>query len=93
MRQLVTVQNVCQSSVCAALLIPDKSLQPMNHFKLLLLMEAMPLETRHGVFILHDEVTPCFDSQVLACSNQHYENCWIGHHGPVSWPLKTLDLT
>jgi hypothetical protein len=31
--------------------------------------------------------------QVTAHLNKHYENYWIGRHGPVSWPPRSPDLT
>jgi hypothetical protein len=65
-----------------------------SHFltnELLLLMEDVPLETKHGIFAQH-KVPPHF-GQVTAYLNQCYENVCIGHHSPILWPPRSPDLT
>jgi hypothetical protein len=73
----INVQNVCHSFQCTALIIPNRSLMPVESFlmnKLMLLMEEMPLETQHGIFFKHNGVPPHFGHQVMAYLNQHYES-------------------
>jgi hypothetical protein len=57
-----------------------------------LLMEDVSLETKRGIFLQHDEAPPHFD-QITAYLNQRYENRWIGHRGPVTWPPRSPDLS
>jgi hypothetical protein len=40
---------------------------------LLLLMEDMPPETKHGVIFQHDGAPTHFGNQIMAYLNQHYE--------------------
>jgi hypothetical protein len=61
--------------------------------ELWLLMEDMPLETRHGIFLQHDGVPPCFGCYIMAYLNQCYQNHGIGCHGPVPWLLSSLYLS
>jgi hypothetical protein len=50
--QPISVQNVHHGSQCTAYLVPNKTLLPAESFltnKLPLLMENVPLETRHTI--------------------------------------------
>jgi hypothetical protein len=58
--------------------------------ELLLLMENMPLETRHGVF---QWTLPYFVCQIVAYMNDHYKNHWICYCDPVPCLSRLLDLT
>jgi hypothetical protein len=44
-------------------------------------------------FCQHDGVNPHVDPQVTAYFSQRYKNHWIGYRGPVTWPLRSSDLT
>jgi hypothetical protein len=41
----------------------------------------------------HDGAPPHFCRQVMTYLNQQYENSWIGHRGPITWPPRSPDLT
>jgi hypothetical protein len=38
-------------------------------------------------------VPPHFGCQVTAYLDHHYENCWIGHHGPIPILPRSLAIT
>jgi hypothetical protein len=37
-------------------------------------------------------VSPHFHLYITVYLNQRYGNFWIGHHGPVTWLLRSPDL-
>jgi hypothetical protein len=57
-----------------------------------LLMEDMPLETRHHIFFLCSG-TPHFGHEVMAYFNECYRNLTIGCCSPIPWLPRSLDLT
>jgi hypothetical protein len=68
--------NVCCDLIGAFVL--EQCLTADNYLNFLvnelpLLMEEVPLETRHGIFSQHSGVPPCFGCQVMVYLNQCYE--------------------
>jgi hypothetical protein len=57
-----------------------------------LLMEDVPLETRHRTFFQHNEM-PLHFGQVVAYMNHCYKNNRIGHHHPIPWMQISPELT
>jgi hypothetical protein len=53
---------------------------------------SCPLNLLISILFMDSVMEIHFGYQIMAHLNRCYKNCWIGHCGPVPWPLRSLDL-
>lgn len=61
-----------------------------NHLSAL--MEEIPLDTRAGMWYMHDGAPPHFSLPAREVLNEKFQNRWIGRGGSVTWPARSPDL-
>jgi len=57
------------------------------------LLEDIPLMIRSQIYFQHDGAPPHYTRHVRDYLNESFPNRWLGHGGPVAWPLRSPDLT
>jgi len=57
------------------------------------LLEDIPLKLRRQMYIQHDGTPPHYTRHVRDYFYESFPNRWLGHGGPVAWPLRSPELT
>jgi hypothetical protein len=56
------------------------------------LLEDVPLAVRHDMWFQHNGAPAHFSAQTQQHLNTQFSAMWLGHGGPVSWPVRSPDL-